>query len=1412
MEINMQLIRKINLSLTISIIILLIIGFFPSNVIAIEINKDDGTWTDSFEQAGTLKFDSFTSSCVRTTDGTIQLTTTSGGGRNYNFADGSNNHKAYYSQFFDIDHILFSFFSPIIPTTQGEYPFNENFQLPQIKKHDNIFTDPSSTQGVNNNVVHHFRMKLQGDTNDIGSLTIYWYGKAENATKIEMFYLNYGAIRRTWKLIDFTNNNDNISFVYDLNQAQLEQAFGTDNYIDICIVATKNSFGKPECKLYTDYVELKSILQKGYKIGYGHVETRDSINLSEITPNTYWELLTWDDFQTEGATVRYQILYDNGTAYVPIKNSILKGNEAGFTNSPVSLISLADKYIKIKIRANLSTDDSSITPKIFSWTVTWQSRNRWQDLFSSEYRIDVKNNVNVQNNVNISLISGDWPMFGQNPGNTRASIGKAAYTDNFYWWSDYHKNLRQTISSLVVDSNTLYVPVINRDTNNGSLYKYSPFVVDSYEIGHAYNYPIIPFSYINTNGNTIIGSPAISGRYVIVATGDANKSNYVYAFDKDNPSKIPIWTYGPSEPDICYRGSPIIAEGKIFLTSSSADQTNNKIIALDLSNGERKWNYTFPPSFYPLILPTWSFSTPAYSDGKIVVGYGCLNNRSDNLFAFESKNGNRLWNISIGAIGEASPVIYNDTVYIINEETIVPVIQKQTKVTAIDINKGNIKWETKLGQILTIIPDADLTDCLAQSTPAIANNVLYATSPDYNVTALDLSKNGIKLWSQKVYSKSLPPSNPILTSSPTYADGIVYVSTPEGYLYALNTSKKGDIIWRQQTFPYEQQIPISTDPIVTNGLVFFGAEDGRIYVYGDYKKPSEQISGSITSIPIQLPQGVGWNKFQAMVQTNPNTSINKITFSLLDANKTFIKFIQNGSVLSSDQTLGSTLRLHADFWAKNDSFNPKLLSWNITFNKTIDTKKPFINMSTLNPDLRGWVNEIIPQFTVKVKDNDSGLLVNSARYVLEYFENNKTVPKSFASQCQCTGVNGTTLVQQITINISKLAFFKNITSLHSLRINITDIAGNTATQYIPINEDKIKPSSFVNNQQSIKPRYNASTKFIWINASSFDNGTVASGIKEVQLYYRYSSTGIFNGNWINFAGSSKKSPTWKFNFTGKNQDGGYFEICTIATDNASNHESFPTKGDVSFLYDWTIPDLPSFTGDTVWFKEPSTFTVVFKDDFRLDAIQYHPNFDTSWTTIATNINASTYDTPWRLKEEYWDLMKEGEFYYLYFKINDTLGNTLLVTSNNQAITIRKDTSAPIGTIDIPSLDMGTSLSYNFTVSGFVNDQDGSGIKEVSLYYRFSKDKSNWSSWKVYGAILNTSPYEWKYSAVDGEGYYEFKIHATDIAGNAMESKVFPVAIISSFPMTLILVMISLVVVLCLLSTIIFIKCRKTKGT
>ena len=81
-----------------------------------------------------------------------------------------------------------------------------------------------------------------------------------------------------------------------------------------------------------------------------------------------------------------------------------------------------------------------------------------------------------------------------------------------------------------------------------------------------------------------------------------------------------------------------------------------------------------------------------------------------------------LWNTSVGAIGKASPVIFDDTVYIINEKNVYYGIRKKTKVTAVNIDDGNIRWEKELGQILTIAHNIDFTG-LAQSTPAIANGV-----------------------------------------------------------------------------------------------------------------------------------------------------------------------------------------------------------------------------------------------------------------------------------------------------------------------------------------------------------------------------------------------------------------------------------------------------------------------------------------------------------------------------------------------------------------------------------------------------------------------------------------------------------------------------------------------------------------
>jgi hypothetical protein len=401
------------------------------------------------------------------------------------------------------------------------------------------------------------------------------------------------------------------------------------------------------------------------------------------------------------------------------------------------------------------------------------------------------------------------------------------------------------------------------------------------------------------------------------------------------------------------------------------------------------------------------------------------------------------------------------------------------------------------------------------------------------------------------------------------------------------------------------------------------------------------------------------------------------------------------------------------------------------------------------------------------------------------------------------------------MNISTLPSFENISSLRSLTFNITDLAGNTASKTVTFKQDVKKPTSRIIG--TMKKAYNST--YVRINATANDTGKLnedASGVRLVELYYRYSESTNFSGeDWVYFANSTKTLPTWLFNFTSRpNQPGGYFELCTIAYDYANNNESFPPTGDVMFLYDWKEPSFPSFSGDsdTLWFKEQPQFSVVFEDDYRLDTIQYRPNFDTIWTLLASDVNSSVYNTDavgntWVLAQSYWDQMEEGQIYYLYFRINDTLGNTLQILNDNQAITIRKDTAAPLVTIDVPSVDDDMSISGNFTVSGLGNDPEGSGIKEALLYYRYSEDKSNWSSWTPYGDALDSSPFEWDFDATEGDGYYEMKIMVTDYAGNEVESEVFPLAV-ASFPMTLTLVLVGLLAVLILLSVIIYLKWRK----
>ena len=400
-------------------IFLITLGFvIPSSVLSAPPTPDpeDGIWSDSFDDPNTVDTDN-----CHVLNGTIVLEQSTNG-RLYDFRE--SNHKAYSWVTNRISILLMQigFFSPD-SHIKLEYEFGRFTQRPKIKKQDNDYAERSSGL-ANKCVVHHFRFKLDVDADSIGNIEVYWYGKGQNHQSIDLYLwklVREDGIYGTWEYLKSIHTGPEL--YYNISQEKAKLAVSEENYLDICIIASPSELS--DCTLFTDYIKIVSQTEKGYEIGYGTARSKiwvEPKEYSEDADNFYWDILTWRDYERGGATVKYHVLYENETNYEKLVEDeyFSEGeNSKGFTDPPICLNAIP--HSKLKIMANLSTDTSRVSPKIFSWTLTWQKDpNRWQDLFNSEHRMDLKNKINVSDGkVTIKPISGNWPMLGHDPQNTR---------------------------------------------------------------------------------------------------------------------------------------------------------------------------------------------------------------------------------------------------------------------------------------------------------------------------------------------------------------------------------------------------------------------------------------------------------------------------------------------------------------------------------------------------------------------------------------------------------------------------------------------------------------------------------------------------------------------------------------------------------------------------------------------------------------------------------------------------------------------------------------------------------------------------------------------------------------------------------------------------------------------------------
>jgi len=257
---------------------------------------------------------------------------------------------------------------------------------------------------------------------------------------------------------------------------------------------------------------------------------------------------------------------------------------------------------------------------------------------------------------------------------------------------------------------------------------------------------------------------------------------------------------------------------------------------------------------------------------------------------------------------------------------------------------------------------------------------------------------------------------------------------------------------------------------------------------------------------------------------------------------------------------------------------------------------------------------------------------------------------------------------------------------------------------------------------------NAMTSSLTINATASDTGGI--GVKNVTLYW-YNSTdnSTWSGPW-NFGTDTVSPWSWNFNFPNGT---GYYRFYSIAADNASNTESF-SGNDTECGYDTTAPSSQVDNITPYWHNA---------SDNPLNITETNPSDDLSG-------------------------VKNITLYYRYRADNGSSWG-----SWNFSTACGYDTVKPSSQVDSLSQywynEPDNPLAINVTSA----TDSLSGVKNVSLYYRYRIDNgSSWNSWEYFDIDTN-APWTWDFNFPNSKGHYQFYSIAADNASNYENPPVSP---------------------------------------
>ncbi|MFH0816001.1 MAG: right-handed parallel beta-helix repeat-containing protein [Methanobacteriota archaeon] len=304
--------------------------------------------------------------------------------------------------------------------------------------------------------------------------------------------------------------------------------------------------------------------------------------------------------------------------------------------------------------------------------------------------------------------------------------------------------------------------------------------------------------------------------------------------------------------------------------------------------------------------------------------------------------------------------------------------------------------------------------------------------------------------------------------------------------------------------------------------------------------------------------------------------------------------------------------------------------------------------------------------------------------------------------------------------------------------------------------DTISPVSSVNTIAG----YWKTTSPMTIGASASD-GT-GSGVAYVELWSRASSDNATWSAWTK-VGNDTASP-WSFSTS--IASGTYHQFYSRAGDVSGNYEAAPGSRDALCGYDATAP-MTAVNAITPSTAATMSLSITYSRSDSASGVKNVTlwySYSASGTAYGAWQKFGTESVSPAFAAFDFNFPSGGGYYQFATRGTDFVGNWESAPSGNDTwvLKLTSDTTAPSSsaTAFAPYWKNASPTAISATAS-----DAGSGIANVTLWYRHSATNSTWTTWAPYG-MDTAAPWEWSFDFSYNQGYYQFYTVAIDNSSNA----------------------------------------------